>query len=471
MLASAARHSAPVPTRQPLPGPPCRPRGVLALAALALLAGCASYPSRTAGALGAFQRGHLEQALALYEDPDTTGTPFLAGAEAGMVALAMGEWRQAQEHLHLAAEASEEVLGRGTLEPGRLVESLASFGLNDTTQAYGGEGFERVTVHAALAMTYLALGELDGVWVEVQRANQLLEGEEELYEKEYRAGGFGHLISAVAYELFGELDQAAIDYERMVAKDVGTEIAGKALVRISSELGRKDELERWSERFGADAPRPEGAASVVVLAGVGLGGYKVEGSLAFPSGKNVFAMAVPSYQTRPQQVSELALTLADEPGGGEAPGVRTAVVESVSTVAAENLSDRLALIAAKSIARGLAKRELADHLGDEYGEGARLVGNLFTILSERADLRSWQTLPDTWQAARLFVPPGVHTLELTAIGGERLRLGSFELEPGETMVVIARSVGPRLFAHPIGGRPVGDTTATAPEHGEAANLP
>lgn len=443
----------------------------MSVAAALLLCSCASYTQRTAAALHDFESGRFAEAEAAFADPATTGSDFLGPCESGTVALTAGEWSQAREHLDQAAAYVADVEDRALVSASDTAEGLASLVFNESTKSYKGEGYERVMLHGMLALTYFGEGRLQDVWVEVKRANKLLEGEEELYEKEYRAGGFGHLISAVAYELFGELDQAAIDYERMVAKDVGTEIAGRALVRISSELGRKDELERWSERFGPDLPRPEGAASIVVLAGVGLGGHKVEGSLAFPAGKNVFAMAVPSYQARPQPVTELALTLVGAPDGGEAPGVRTAVVERVSAVAAENLSDRLALIAAKSIARGLAKRQLADHLGDEYGEGARLVGNLFTLISERADLRSWQTLPDTWQAARLFVPPGVHALELAAIGGERARLGSFELEPGETMIVIARSVGPRLFAHPIGGRPVGDTTAAALEHGEAANLP
>src|SRR5438477_12761180 len=56
---------------------------------------CSSYPARTESALAEFQRGELTKALASFEDPNTTGSPFLAGAEAGSVALTAGEWDHA----------------------------------------------------------------------------------------------------------------------------------------------------------------------------------------------------------------------------------------------------------------------------------------------------------------------------------------------------------------------------------------
>ena len=441
-------------------------RPLATLASIALAAACATYPERTAEALHDFQGGHLERALELYEDPDYTDSTFLSGAEAGTVALTMGDWERARVNFHVADEASQDVLGRGALEPTRLAENLASFGLNDTTKGYGGEGFERVYVHACLAMSYLALGLLDDVSVEARRANELLENEEKLYEKEYKAGGFGHLMSAVAYELRGELDQAYIDYERMEAKGVGTEIAGKALVRIARQLGREDELVRWTERYGADEAPAEDSASIVVLAGVGLGPFKDEIRIVLPLPEGFFSMAVPDYRVRPQPVSGLSLTL---PGSGQ--GVRTALVEQVSAVAEENLSDRIALITAKSVGRGILKRELTKQLEDQFDIGGRIAGDLFSIVSERADLRAWQTLPDAWHAARIFVPPGTHALELAALGGESRALGSYELEPGETMVVLARTVETRLYAHPIGGRPLEAASAAEESHQGAATVP
>jgi hypothetical protein len=418
-------------------------------ASLALVAlGCATYPDRMAGALRDFQSGHLEDSLEAYSDPDRVRSEFLSGAEAGTVALASGDWELARSHFERAVEAAREVERSALASPENLAAVLSTWAINDMARAYQGEGFERVYVHASLALTYLAQGKLDDVYVEARLANQLLEAEERLYETRYQAGGIGHLVSAVTYELLGQRDQAYIDYQRMEEKGVGTALAGRALVRLAGELGRSEDLGRWVELYGAETPRPAGAASIVVLAGVGLGPFKTEAVLPIPTGDGLFQMAVPGYVDRPQPVEGLRLVA----NGSES--LRTEVVERVSQVARENLEDRLLWTAAKSAARGLLKRELTKALEEEYDEAGLVAGTLFTLLTERADTRCWLTLPDSWQACRLFVPPGVHGFTLEAIGGEALDLGVYELEPGETLIVIARTVDTRLYAHPIGGRPV-----------------
>lgn len=417
--------------------------GATAGAAL-LFASCASYPQRTAKALGAFQGGHFEEALDAYGKADLS--PFLAGAEAGTVALTAGDWERALGHFEVAVEAVRALDERGVAGPESLGEALASWAINDQARAYEGEGFERVYLHCAMAQVYLARGKLDDVYVEARLANQLLETEEKLYETRYEAGGWGHLISAVTYELLGERDQAYIDYQRMVEKGVGTSLAGRALVRLAKEMGREEELERLTAEYGPDLERPAGAASVVVLAGIGMAPYKVEAILPVPTPDGLFQMAVPGYAERLQPVSALRLA---ESASGQA--VRTDLIESVSKVARENLEDRLLWVAAKSVARGLLKRELTKKLEQEYDAAGRVAGDLFAFLTERADLRSWLTLPDSYQACRMFVPPGRHGLTLEAVGGETLNLGTYDLEPGETMIIFARTLGTRLFAHTIGG--------------------
>jgi len=426
-------------------------------AALLASAGCASYNEQTADALRDFQGGHFDAALAAYADPDEMDSAFLSGAEAGTVALTAGDWDQALVHFGRAAEAVKDIEGRALAGTERLGEALASWALNDTAQAYQGEGFERVYLHCGLAMAYLAKGQVDDVYVEARLANQLLESEEELYETEYEAGGWGHLISAVTYELIGEPDQAYIDYQRMAEKGVGTALAGRALVRLAKELGREDELARLEQEHGPDVERPERAAHVVVLAGVGLGPFKTEALLPIPTGDGLFQMAVPGYADRPQPVS--AVRLIDNESGVS---VLTDLVERVTKVARENLEDRLLWIGAKSVARGLLKRELTHALEEKYDEAGLIAGDLFTFLTERADLRAWLTLPDSYQACRLFVPPGRHRFTLEAVGGEALDLGSFELEQGETMLVFTRSLGTRLYAHVIGGKVTAAGSAAEP---------
>jgi hypothetical protein len=440
-----------------------RQLGAAFVAAL-VAAGCATYPERTAAAFADFQRGQLSQALSAYEKPQTTGAPFLAFAESGMVAMTAGDWDKAIQQLSKATELSKDYEDRALIDLESVRDTILSWTINESQETYHGEGYERVMIHACLAMAYLAKGQLTAAQVETRRANTLLESEEKLYDKSYRAGGLGHLLSAVAYELDRKKDDAYIDYERMVEKGVGEGLAGRALVRLARETGRKDDLENWTERFGDAEPVPKDAAQVFVIAGVGTGPFKRETTLPIPAPEGLLQWSIPNYERRPQPVTSVVL----EVRGGDK-SVRTVVIEDVNAVATENLSDRILWLAGKSAVRAILKYELTRKLEKEAGGLGTLAGILFTFVTERADLRAWQTLPDTWQAAHVYLPAGVHPLALVAEGGERVQLGTFELEAGETMFVFARTIETRVFAHPIGGKrtdaqlaPETQTEATKP---------
>ncbi|MBM3986775.1 MAG: hypothetical protein FJ294_02320 [Planctomycetes bacterium] len=445
---------------RPIPAPRLRRLSALALGLAALAASCISTTARHLAAVGQFESGCFDDARAGFEDERAIGSPFLRGAEVGMVELARGNWDEAQRALDGAVDAVRELEERALIGPANLGEAVGSLVINEGVKDYQGEGYERVQVHNALALTYLARGSLDGVYVETRRANKLLETEEGLYQKKYAAGGFGHLLSAVSYELQGRYDEAYIDYRRMAEKELGLELAGRALVRIATRLRYDDELPRLVERFGEPSKLPQDAASIVVLGGLGLGPYKVENTLALMTPSGLAQFSVPRFVPRPQLVSTLELVVDDG-----AP-LRTSQVESVNDVAARNLEDRMGWLAARSALRGamklIATNAVAESVrrkhGDAAGVAAWLVGSLLTAATERADTRCWFTLPAEWHAARMWVAPGEHSLRLRAVGGDSVSLGTLRLAPGETLVILARSLGPRLHVHSVGG----ETVAAAP---------
>lgn len=411
--------------------------------------GCASYPERTQGALLSFESGSFEQARSSYADFDTTRCAFLSGAEAGMAAFCNGDWDGAIEYLGRAASVTEEIEREALLSPQNLSESLVSFAVSETASEYVGEGYERVMLHAHLALAYLAKGDFVAARVEVKQANALLETEEELYDKDYQAGGLGHLISAIVYELEGSPDDAYIDYKRLQAKGLGGGLVGRSLVRLATQLGRDDELPSWEERFGVDVERPDDAAEIVLIAGLGMGPVKRAKTLPIPTPDGLLQWSVPAFQGRAHPVGALELSVA---GSGVA--VETALIEDVARVSQENLDDRIGWLATRSAVRAVLKRELTKSLRKEYGAFGQLAGDLFTAITERADLRAWQTLPSSYHAARLWLAPGAHRVELRALGGASLDLGEFELIPGETMFILARTLGGRIFTHTVGGSPL-----------------
>ncbi|MBK7878441.1 MAG: hypothetical protein IPJ77_22525 [Planctomycetes bacterium] len=437
-------------------------RLLVVLYVVAWSAGCASYTERTREALADFERGQFDRAYSTFRESKETGSEFLSGAEAGTVALVAGRFDDSVRELDRAMAVTQDAEREALLSAGNLEDWLLSWTLNEGVKRYVGEGYERALLHATAAIARLGKGDLEGARVESRRANQLLESEEELYKKEYMAGGLGHFLSALFYELDGKPDEAFIDYARMRSKGVGLALAGSALVRLGRVLGRDDEVEELERQFGAHQPLPEGAASIVVIGGIGMGPFKREHSLLIPTPDGVLSWSVPTFERRPTLVGDLELSVE----GGDTP-VRTIVVEDVGVVAKENLEDRLLMLSAKSAVRAVLKRELTQKLESEAGLLGRIAGDVFSILTERADLRSWTTLPDTWQAARVFVPAGSHSMRLSARGGESVELGTFELDRGETVFVIARTLNTRVYAHTVGGKrvPVAASPTEAPAPG------
>ncbi|MFT4647367.1 MAG: hypothetical protein ACI9X4_000578 [Glaciecola sp.] len=420
-----------------------------------LLVSCATYVEKTSEAMGAFRNGQFDRAEELFSDEDRTGSTFLSGAEAGLVALTAGDFDSAVLHLTAAAAYSEEAENASLVDPESLVESLASWTLAEGSTDYMGEGYERVMVHACLGLAYLAQGKVDDLLVEVRRSNDLLAAEQDLYDTDYKAGGFGHFLSALGYELRGEYDEAYIDYLSMYDKGVGKDLVGPQLVRLSQLMNRSEDINRFAEEFGEPAQIPQGAAKIVLLAGVGLGPMKFEKRLDVPTGDGIFSWAVPSFTSQDAFSTNLEISTDDL-------AASSVVVEDVVSVATKNLDDRITLLSVKSAVRGALKMKLTQELERKHGSKGFLVGQLFSMATERADLRSWLTLPSSWQAARLYPQPGITTIRLRAIGGESIELGTFDLAPGEIIFVLARTLGPRLHAHVLGGSQV-DLSTPEPE--------
>ena len=78
------------------------------------------------------------------------------------------------------------------------------------------------------------------------------------------------------------------------------------------------------------------------------------------------------------------------------------------------------------------------------GDASSQVGR--NSANEQADLRSWESLPGSFQMARLTIPPGYYesvTLDLYGKGGrivDTVDLGPWEVEAGRTRFLYYRTL-------------------------------
>ena len=75
-----------------------------------------------------------------------------------------------------------------------------------------------------------------------------------------------------------------------------------------------------------------------------------------------------------------------------------------------------------------------------------VLGSLLQVSTERADLRSWATLPQQIEVLRAPVPAGEHSLTVQLPGAGEVDLGIHSFRPGRPVLVTVRSLGGRLYA-------------------------
>jgi uncharacterized protein len=166
----------------------------------------------------------------------------------------------------------------------------------------------------------------------------------------------------------------------------------------------------------------------------------------------VVRVALPRVVPQKTQVAYGQVTVIGEAGTFTA---NTELVQRFGVLAENALADRFKGIALKAVARSTVKFALAEGIGRGAHAAAGkdagpLVGLLIgaaakamAVASEEADKRSWRTLPDEVQVAKLRVPPGIYQVRvrsLAKVGGEvgQPSVRTVTLKAGETIFVAER---------------------------------
>ena len=73
-------------------------------------------------------------------------------------------------------------------------------------------------------------------------------------------------------------------------------------------------------------------------------------------------------------------------------------------------------IVARQIARLVAKEEIRQQMARKGGDVGNIFASIYNIATEKADTRSWSTLPDSIHILRLDLAAGEHELNLNING-------------------------------------------------------
>lgn len=183
-------------------------------------------------------------------------------------------------------------------------------------------------------------------------------------------------------------------------------------------------------------------------------GRQATDSVLYGLNGHIVRIAIPMLVPQKTQIAYGEVILTGQAGLFQA---HTELVQNFTAVAERSLSDHLAGISVKAVARAVVKYSMAEGVG----RGARaaagkdtgplvglLVGSLakaWAVASEESDKRTWRTLPDEIQIARLWAPPGEYELRTRYAGRDAGHIGrdvvkTLILHSGETKLFSERAV-------------------------------
>jgi hypothetical protein len=283
-------------------------------------------------------------------------------------------------------------------------QEVGSVITNDDVKFYRGEDFEKVLIHVYLALDYTLTGKWDEALVECRRVNRKLDQLIAEGQAAPERNAFAKYLSAALFESQGDWNNALVDYRQLRKWDPGTPFLGGPLLRLTRKLHMEQEFELFRKDFpDEDFPLKKGEGELIVIIEQG------KAPLKEPSAQ---MRLVPTFYKRSyrNQFAKIRSTRVPQQS------VKSRTLFSVEETAIRELKGKLAGIIAKKLA-GVAVKE-AIGAGVAKATDSKFAGaflSFFLHLTDKADLRSWSTLPANLQIARLALPAGRHDIELDMV--------------------------------------------------------
>ncbi len=377
--------------------------------------------------------------------------------ERGRIAQIKNDADTSMTDYEAAIDAVRDTEEKAIVSASDVGAQAASLVTNENAIPYKGDGYEKVFMYQFQAFNYLAKKDIEGAGVEVRRANlehelALERHEKELAKAEEAAGkknlnmfeannklnmeyqvmdevagkvkssfqnAYTFYMSGIVYELLGQPNDAYIDYKKALQIFPENICLQRDVLRLARDLGMNQEYEGYVSKFGNPlVTGKEGIGNInsgelVVFFEDGLVPQKKEIRIPLPTPNGLVAVAFPIYSAkwsypRPLIISEGGYTLGF-----------TEPICYVQALAVKSLKEEAPALIIRQLLRLAAKG------GIQYGamqatkdnQVAQIAALIFTsaynIISERADVRSWLTLPNDVQIMRIHFPEGVHRLNLT----------------------------------------------------------
>ena len=403
----------------------------------------------------AVQSGQYQQAEESL--PEDIAGPILDNFEKGRVHLLTGQYEQSQSAFQLSDAAVREQQDKATISVSDSATSLSALAVNDNLNIYQPADYELGFLHLYLGLNYLQGNDLEGALVEMRRANQVQERAKKDREKELESAqedmqeqglspnlgsilsqypdagdtlkavqnGYLMYLSALLYEADNDLNSAYVDYRRALAVMPDNQQVIDGAKRVAQRLGMDEDLRLLEKRYGKVKRLEANQARVIVLQEQGvvqsMQGWKQALPLFDSRGQGVwYSISLPYYPSVSKPSFPPLLVNQQS--------ISSDLLTDVDLMAQKDLSERLPSIIIRQALRVWAKDQLRRQAAKEDDVG-NLIFNVWNVLTEQPDTRSWLTLPGEVRSSSVVVNAGEQSL---SVGDKRI---DFNVNAGDTVLV------------------------------------
>ncbi len=386
--------------------------------------GCATYQGKVGKARDDIKNGQPAEAIKILQPlAEEDGKDQLVFMLDYATALQLaGNYKESAKEFQASAKIAD-------IQDYHSISKIAtSMVLSEEMVQYKGDDYEKVLINAINAINYLEMGDLDETLVEVKRLNEMLYKFKYEAKRDYDQNPFAYYLSAVIWEAGQKYDDAYIAYKATYDLIPNYRPLHEDLIRAAIKAQRPEELDKWEKEFPEVKVKAEwndrtlGEIVLVYMQGWGPRKQPRPNAPRFPHLVPVHSL---DHHAR--------LTVGNQ-------SVQSSEIFDVQKVAIKTLDDDFARLMASRVAGAVTKAVIADQIAQK-NQALGLIAGLAMAASDRADLRQWSTLPETFQIARMTVKPGTYQVQVSGVeGGEQMSPRTIEVKPGRKAFLSWRSV-------------------------------
>jgi hypothetical protein len=363
---------------------------------------------------------------------------LLYAQESGRIMQIAGDFTRSKTYYQQAIDAYQVFDDKATVSASKLGAGASSILLNDNAIPYRGPGYERIMLHQYQALNYLFSGDAQGALVEVRRSNELQSIEQARYQQSQKSvqdmangtinaqiaqlskdagsvtssflNAYSYYTTGLLHELASEPNDAFIDYRKAAQITPDNVFLQQDLVRLAKQLGMP-QYDEFKRRWGdALLPTPE-QGQVIFIIERDFVPEKQSITVPFPINGNLQSASLATYQAQRQLVNNSQIQGLGAP-------LTAQTIANIDALAINALKEDLPAALFRQAARIYAKYQMNRSVqsssqggNNPIGAGA-IVMQIFNVITEQADRRSWLTLPRQAQIARQFIDAGSYNIHL-----------------------------------------------------------